>query len=119
MRNFKPSMFITLAVFMSSVNALADGWTTPGKVTYINVGKTGVYFILSTANNCAAGNGGGQYYVSWADNPGAKQIYAALLTAFETGAAASGAQNLVAVFYTCTGLGGTPGGADVQWLDMR
>ena len=95
---------------MSSVDALA-GWTTPGKVTYLNTWSTGFAFALSVGNNCPANNGGGQYYVSWANNPAAKQIYAVVLTAFQAG-------NLVAANYTCTGTF-VSGAADVSGVDVR
>lgn len=115
---------LALAIFsmfvMTPSGAVADGWTAPGKVTYINTWQNGFAFSLSVHNNCSAQQD--QYFVSWQDNPAAKQIYAVVLTAFETGTASSGAQNQVAVNYVCGGAlpGGAPSGAAaVSGVDVR
>lgn len=80
--------------------ALAAGvgraeWTTPSKVTYLNLHTQGFNFVLrDVAASCPNSS---QFIVEW-NTAGARQLYATMLLAYTVG-------DLVAVNYGCNAQG--------------
>jgi hypothetical protein len=81
------------------------GWTTPGKVTYLNQWSAGFAFALSSyVASCQ--NGSNQIFIDW-NTSNSKQLYAMLLLAYARG-------DQVAANVDCAG-----GAPTTHNIDMR
>lgn len=93
----KIAIQITLLAFCGVLSFPAHAvWTSPAKVTYLNVFNSGFRFALQNLGHSCA-EPGGQFYIDWA-TAGSKQMYALLLAGYGMG-------DLIAANYTCDGNG--------------
>ena len=109
-RKFLFAVFIALLLMLSVRPSVAEGPTPAAKVTYLRSNISAFSFTLQgVPAGCSAG--GGQFYVNW-NSANAKQMYALVMAAYETG-------KLISVLYYGCNSTYISGAADVLDIDSR